>query len=126
MIYNDEQWAIIKKGSPHYITSRQDYIRNVPRWLLESIIEIYESATGKIILNKDLSCAVCVLNIIKTIAKTYFSDLDEREKLEEEKLEKEENKDVITETNAESNQRDEKKKVGSNRNGKKRGIENKN
>lgn len=85
MIYNDEQWAIIKKASPHYITSRQDYIRNVPRWLLEDIIEIYESATGKTILNKDLSCAVCVLNIIKTIAKTYFSDLDEREKLEENK-----------------------------------------
>lgn len=126
MIYNDEQWAIIKEASPHYITSRQDYIRNVPRWLLEDIIEIYESATGKIILNKTPSCAVCVLNIIKTIAKTYFSDLEERDNLEKEKLEKEENKDVITETNAKSNQRDEKKKVGSNRNGKKRGIENKN
>jgi hypothetical protein len=119
MIYNDEQWAIIKKGSPHYITSRQDYIRNVPRWLLENIIEIYESATGKIILNKDLSCAVCVLNIIKTVAKTYFSDLDEREKLEE-------NKDGITKTNTEPNQRDKKKKVGSDGNGKKRGIEDKN
>jgi hypothetical protein len=118
MIYNDEQWAIIKKGSPHYITSRQDYIRNVPRWLLENIIEIYESATGKIILNKDLSCAVCVLNIIKTVAKTYFSDLDEREKLEEE-----ENKDGEKRDEELHSRNSEKKKRNSSKSS--RGIEQK-
>lgn len=120
MIYSDSEWTIIKKASPHYETSKREYIRNCPSWLLDEIVKVYESATGKTILHKDFSCAHCVLNIIKTIAKTYFSDLAEREKLEEE------NKYVITKTDAEPNKRDKKKKVGSNRDGKKRGIENKN
>lgn len=120
MIYNDEEWRIIKEASPHYKTARQEYIRNAPLRLTEQVLITYENATGKIILNKDLSCANCVLNIYKEIGKTYFSDLEEREKLEEEK------KNVVTKTNAEPNQRDKKKKVGSNGNGKKRGIEDKN
>lgn len=121
MIFTDEQWKIIKEASPHFKTARQEYIRNAPRYLTEQIMNIYESATGNNIMSKDINCATCVLRIYQTVGKAYFSDLDEREKLE-----KEENKDGITETNAKSNQRDEKKKVGSNRNGKKRGIENKN
>lgn len=120
MIYNDSEWLIIKKASPHYESAKRNYIRNVPSWLIEEITSVYESATGKKILHKDFSCAICVLHIIQMIGKTYFSDLEEREKLEEE------NKDVITKTNAEPNQRDKKKKVGSNGNGKKRGIEDKN
>lgn len=85
MIYNDEEWRIIKEASPHYKTARQEYIRNAPLRLTEQILITYENATGKTILNKDLSCANCVLNIYKEIGKTYFSDLEEREKLEEEK-----------------------------------------
>ena len=126
MIFTDEQWKIVKECGPHFRTARQDYVRNAPMYLTQMLINIYESATGKTLANKDVTCAGCVLRVYQTVGKAYFSDLEERENLEKEKLEKEENKDVITETNAKSNQRDEKKKVGSNRNGKKRGIENKN
>lgn len=126
MIFTDEQWKIVKEAGPHFRTARQDYVRNAPMYLTQMLINIYESATGKTIANKDVTCAGCVLRVYQTVGKAYFSDLEERENLEKEKLEKEENKDGITETNAKSNQRDEKKKVGSNRNGKKRGIENKN
>ena len=126
MIFTDEQWKIVKEAGPHFRTARQDYVRNAPMYLTQMLINIYESATGKTLANKDVTCAGCVLRLYQTVGKAYFSDLEERENLEREKLEKEENKNVITETNAESNKRDEKKKVGSNRNGKKRGIENKN
>ena len=126
MIFTDEQWKIVKEAGPHFRTARQDYVRNAPMYLTQMLINIYESATGKTLANKDVTCAGCVLRVYQTVGKAYFSDLEERENLEKEKLEKEENKDGITETNAKSNQRDEKKKVGSNRNGKKRGIENKN
>ena len=119
-ILTDEQWIAFKEASPHFKSSKQEYIRNAPRWLTEQVINIYESVTGKTILDKDLSCAHCVLRVYQIAGKLYFSELDRREKLEEEK------KNVVTKTNAESNQRDEKKKVGSNRNGKKRGIEDKN
>lgn len=106
MIYTDEQFNVIKKASPHYITSKKEYIRNVPSWLLEDIVEVYESATGKEILHKNFSCAICVLRIIQTIGKTYFSDLEEREKIEEE------NKDGGTENIEEkkTNSRNNKKK----------------
>ena len=126
MIFTDEQWKIVKEAGPHFRTARQDYVRNAPMYLTQMLINIYESATGKTLANKDVTCAGCVLRVYQTVGKAYFSALEERENIEKEKLEKEENKDGITETNAKSNQRDEKKKVGSNRNGKKRGIENKN
>lgn len=79
MIYNEEQWELIKKASPHYATVQKDYIRNAPRWLTEEIINAYESATGKELIHKNLNCSVCVLNLYKIIAKTYFQDLEERE-----------------------------------------------
>lgn len=82
MIYTEEQWKTIKQASPHYESARHEYIRNAPRWLTEQIINVYEAATGKTMMHKDLSCAVCVLNIYKQIGKTYFSDLEERNKLE--------------------------------------------
>lgn len=82
MIYTEEQWKIIKQASPHYETARHEYIRNAPRWLTEQVINVYEAATGKTVMHKDLSCAVCVLNIYKQIGKTYFADLEEKNKLE--------------------------------------------
>lgn len=82
MIYTEEQWKLIKQASPHYETARHEYIRNAPRWLTEQIINVYEAATGKTVMHKDLSCAVCVLNIYKQVGKTYFADLEERKKLE--------------------------------------------
>jgi len=87
MIYNNEQWEIIKQASPHFRTARQDYIRNAPRQMTEQIINVYEAATGRTIMSKDLSCAVCVLRIYQTVGRTYFSDLAEREELEKNKNE---------------------------------------
>lgn len=75
MIYTEDQWKLIKQASPHYESAKHEYIRNAPRWLTEQVINVYEAATGKTILHKDLSCAVCVLNIYKQIGKTYFDDL---------------------------------------------------
>lgn len=75
MIYTEEQWKLIKQASPHYETARHEYIRNAPRWLTQQVIDVYEAATGKTILNKDLSCAVCVLRVYQTVGKTYFDDL---------------------------------------------------
>ncbi len=82
MIYSNEQWDIIKKASPHYETTRHEYIRNAPRQLTEQVMNVYEAATGKKIYSKDLSCAVCVLHIYQQIGKTYFADLEEKNKLE--------------------------------------------
>lgn len=81
MIYNDAQFAIIKKASPHYETARHDYVRNAPTWLTQEIINVYEAATGKTILHKTINCAVCVLRIYQTIGQTYFKDLAERQSL---------------------------------------------
>lgn len=79
MIYNEAQWEIIKKASPHYETARHDYIRNAPRWLTEQVMNTYEAATGNHLSNRDINCAVCVLRIYQTIGKTFFADLKERE-----------------------------------------------
>lgn len=76
MIYTEEQWRIIKQASPHYESARHEYIRNAPRLLTQQVIDVYEAATGKTVMHKDLSCAVCVLNIYKQIGKTYFADLE--------------------------------------------------
>ena len=107
MIYNEEQWKVIANAAPHFETARRDYIRNVPRWLSEQIISVYEDATGKTIMSKDLNCAVCVLHIYQTIGKTYFTDLDERNKLAKDK---ENEKGNDNKKNAETNDGNEKKK----------------
>lgn len=105
IILTDEQWKMFKKASPHFQSSRHEYIRNAPKWLTEQTIRIYEDATGNTILNKDLSCANCVLRVYQVAGKLYFSELDRRNKLEEE------NKDG-EERNEESHTRDSKKKKG--------------
>ena len=94
MIYNEEQWQQIKQASPHFETARRDYIRNAPQWLTEQIISVYEDATGKTIMSKNLTCAVCVLHIYQTIGKTYFSDLDERNQIKEKENKNNEPKQV--------------------------------
>ncbi len=88
MIYTDEQWELIRQASPHYETARHDYIRNAPQWLTEQIMSVYEDATGKTIMSKNLTCAVCVLHIYQTVGKTYFADLDERNQIKEKELTK--------------------------------------
>lgn len=111
MIYTEEQWKIIKQASPHYESARHEYIRNAPRWLTEQIINVYEAATGKTMMHKDLSCAVCVLNIYKQVGKTYFQDKLERENIadleERNKLELEDN-----DTRSESKKGNAKSKTG--------------
>ena len=110
MIFTDEQWSIVKEAGPHFRTARQEYIRNAPMYLTQMLINIYESATGKTLANKDVTCAGCVLRIYQTVGKAYFSDLEERENLEKEKLEKEENKDERTEKTSENTSRNRVKK----------------
>jgi len=106
MIYNEEQWDIIKKASPHYETARHEYIRNAPRHLTEQVMNVYEAATGKKIYSRDLSCAVCVLHIYQQIGKTYFADLENHQ-----------NKEIQIETKdngtgSESKKRNAKSKTG--------------
>jgi len=68
---NDEQWDVLKQAQPHFESVKKEYIRNAPRWLTEQIINIFETATGAIINNKNLNCAICVLNIYKRISHLY-------------------------------------------------------
>lgn len=79
MIYTDEQYAILSQAKPHFETVKRDYIRNAPKWLTEQIINVYEIATKKTIMNKDMNCSICVMNIYKIIGKTYDADTKERE-----------------------------------------------
>lgn len=81
-LLNEQQWNLLKQAAPHFETARHEYLRNCPRWLSEQVINVYEAATGKTILHKDLSCAVCVLRIFQTVGKLYFYNLEERNKLE--------------------------------------------
>ena len=134
MIYTEEQWKIIKQASPHYESARHEYIRNAPRLLTQQVIDVYEAATGKTVMHKDLSCAVCVLNIYKQIGKTYFDDLKNhqnknfddlenhqnknfKDKLEREKIELD--NDKYEQGNAKSESRDTKKKSRNTGEGKK-------
>lgn len=107
MIFNDEQWEVIKQAGPHFRTAKQEYIRNAPQYLTQEIVKVYEEATGKTILNKDSHCSVCVLRIYQQIGKAYFADLEERNKKQNE-IENENgcNKKV----NAKSNSRNKEKK----------------
>lgn len=79
MIYTDEQYEILSQAKPHFETVKRDYIRNAPKWLTEQIINVYEIATKKTIMNKDMNCSICVMNIYKIIGKTYDADTKERE-----------------------------------------------
>lgn len=79
MIYTDEQYEILSQAKPHFETIKRDYIRNAPKWLTEQIINVYEIATKKTIMNKDMNCSICVMNIYKIIGKTYDADTKERE-----------------------------------------------
>lgn len=83
MIYTDEQYEILSQAKPHFETVKRDYIRNAPKWLTEQIINVYEIATKKTIMNKDMNCSICVMNIYKIIGKTYDVDTKEREAKDE-------------------------------------------
>ena len=89
MIYTDEQYEILSQAKPHFETVKRDYIRNAPKWLTEQIINVYEIATKKTIMNKDMNCSICVMNIYKIIGKTYDADTKEREAKANEEVEKE-------------------------------------
>ena len=78
MIYTEEQYKILKQATPHFESVKHEVIKNAPRWLTEQIIGVYEQATKKHIFNKDLNCAVCVMNIYKIIGKTFDEDTKER------------------------------------------------
>lgn len=75
MTFTDKQWELLKQASLHFENARRERVRNAPRWLTQQVIDVYEAATGKKMLHKDLSCAVCVLRVYQTIGKLYFDDL---------------------------------------------------
>lgn len=81
-LLNEQEWNLLKQAAPHFESARHEYLRNCPKWLSEQVINVYEAATGKTILHKNLSCAVCVLRIFQTVGKLYFYNLEERKKLE--------------------------------------------
>lgn len=82
ILLNEQQWNLLKQAAPHFESARHEYIRNAPRWLTQQVIDVYEAATDRTIHSKDLSCAVCVLNIYKQASGLYFYNLEERKKLE--------------------------------------------
>lgn len=81
MIYTKEQMQQLYRAQIHFESVlKYSNIRNAPRYLTELIVGIYEEATGKT-LNKNYSCASCVMNIYKIIGKTYFAQLKEQEEV---------------------------------------------
>lgn len=82
--YTDDQFKELSAALPHFESARHDYIRDVPRWLTEKVIKIYEDATGKTVPSKNTSCAVCVLRVYQLVGRTYFDDKKEREKISNE------------------------------------------
>lgn len=78
MTFTNEQIKILDQAKPHFESSRRGYIRNVPRWLTQQVIDVYEVATGKTILHKDISCSVCVLRIYQIIGQAYFRDIEDK------------------------------------------------
>jgi len=82
MNFTDEQLEILQQARPHFDSARRGFIRNAPRYLTEQVINVYES-TGRTILSKDLTCAVCVLRIYQAAGALYFKDIEERQRAEE-------------------------------------------
>lgn len=110
MIFTEEQYNILKQATPHFETAKHEYVRNAPRWLTSQVINVYEAATGKTIMSKDLSCAVCVLRIYQIVGRQFFLDKQEREKiLSEENAKQSESNSV---GNAKSNRRNKKENKG--------------
>lgn len=83
MTFTDKQWELLKPASLHFENARRERVRNAPRWLTQQVIDIYEAATGKQMLHKDLSCAVCVLRVYQTVGKLYFQDKLERDNFDD-------------------------------------------
>ena len=83
MTFTDKQWELLKQASLHFENARRERVRNAPRWLTQQVIDIYEAATGKQMLHKDLSCAVCVLRVYQTVGKLYFQDKLERDNFDD-------------------------------------------
>lgn len=110
MIYSKIQLERLQLAEPHFENAKRDRVRNAPRWLTQEIIDIYESATGKKILHKDISCAVCVLRVYQIVGKTYYSDLEELKTQNE----IENNVEKNIETDAESSRHNSKKDEKSN------------
>lgn len=117
MTFTDEQYEILKQATPHFETARHEFIRNAPRWLTEQVINVYEAATGKTIMSKDLSCAVCVLRIYQIVGKPFYADKIEREKTTIEKDAKQPEDNTVG--NAKSNRGNKEKNKRSSAKGKK-------
>lgn len=113
MTFTDKQWELLKQASPHFENARRERVRNAPRWLTQQVIDVYESATGKHMFHKDLSCAVCVLRIYQTVGKLYFDDLKNHQN--NDKMTSNETKNIETkedDTGSKTKKRNAKPKTG--------------
>ena len=120
----DQQWEKLKEGAPHFESARRNWVRSAPRWLTDQVVEVYETVTGKKMINKNSNCSVCVLRIYQAAGKLYFDELEKRQANFEE-LKKRQVKDEKDEksNNAQSKSRKRKKDSGDTRSSKKRVVE---
>ena len=112
MTFTDEQFELLTKALPHFESARRERVRNAPRWLTEQTISIYEAATGKRMLHKNLSCAVCVLRVYQAVGKLYFDDLKNHQNNNfKDKLERENFEDLKNHQNNDKMTSDETKNI---------------
>jgi hypothetical protein len=92
MNFTDEQFEMLHEHADWFITSVMYHstIRSAPRNITEMVANIYESATGAKV-NRNWSCAPCVMNIYRMVGTLYLDDKEKRQK----QLEKEDAKETI-------------------------------
>ena len=79
MKLTQEEIAILSKWEMSLRTAvRSKYLRHVGRTAIETMVPIYERATGyRIRVNSN--CGACVLDFLKRMGAVYFADLEEME-----------------------------------------------
>lgn len=79
MKLTQEEIAIVSKWEMNLRTAvRSKYLRHVGRMAIETMVPIYERATGYHI-RVNSNCGACVLDFLQRIGTIYFADLEEME-----------------------------------------------
>ena len=79
MKLTQEEIATLSKWELNMRTAvRSKYLRHVGRMAIETMVPIYERATGyRVRVNSN--CGACVLDFLQRIGNIYFADLEEIE-----------------------------------------------
>lgn len=79
MKLTQEEIATLSKWELNMRTAvRSKYLRHVGRMAIETMVPIYERATGyRIRVNSN--CGACVLDFLQRMGAVYFADLEEME-----------------------------------------------